>query len=317
MMIDPVRRLILASPHGFCAGVERAVEMAEFLLHRYPKPIYCLKQIVHNTQVTEALARKGMVFVQNIHDIPSGATVLFSAHGISPATRDAARRLSLNAIDATCPFVTKVHNEVRRYASLGYSVLLIGDRGHDEIIGVASEAPESVTVIEDEGEAGTVAVPDPGRVAVMTQTTLNVEDVAHVLAVLRRRFPALKTPPEMDICYATRNRQQAVRQLARQVESFIVLGAENSSNSSRLVEVARAAGCAAHLVSTTARLADIDVDAVNTLGLTAGASTPESFVDEAIAYLKTRGFNQVEEFSHVQENIHFALPRNLGNPRNP
>jgi 4-hydroxy-3-methylbut-2-enyl diphosphate reductase len=315
--MNNTRKIIVASPHGFCAGVERAVEMAAALLDRYPKPVYCLRQIVHNRQVIDALARKGMVFVQEIEDVPTGATLLFSAHGISPAIREAALRRNLNAIDATCPFVTKVHNEVRRYADLGYSILLLGDRGHDEIIGVASEAPDHVTVIEDEQEARTVTVPNATKVAVMTQTTLNVDDVAHLLVILRGRFPVLKTPAQMDICYATRNRQQAVRQLARRVQSFVILGAENSSNSNRLAEVARSAGCEACLVSSIARLADLELDAVNTLGLTAGASTPEHFVHEAIAYLKTRGFGQVEEFSETKEDIHFALPKELRQASRP
>lgn len=309
--MNTIRKIVVASPHGFCAGVERAVEMATALLDRYPKPVYCLRQIVHNKQVIDALARKGMVFVQSIEEVPAGATLLFSAHGISPAIREAALRRNLNAIDATCPFVTKVHNEVRRYAALGYAILLIGDRGHDEIIGVASEAPDHVTVVEDEQEARTVTVPDAAKVAVMTQTTLNVDDVAHLLTILRQRFPAMKTPAEMDICYATRNRQQAVRQVAKRVDAFIILGAENSSNSNRLAEVARSTGCAAYLISSINRLADLDLDAIQTLGLTAGASTPEHFVHEAIAHLKGRGFGQVEEFAETKEDIHFALPKGL------
>jgi 4-hydroxy-3-methylbut-2-enyl diphosphate reductase len=303
------RTIILASPHGFCAGVERAVEMAEALLEQLPKPVYCLRQIVHNRQVIDALAEKGMVFVQEIGDVPRGATVLFSAHGISPATREAAKRLDLNAIDATCPFVTKVHNEVRRYAGQGYSVLLVGDRHHDEIVGVASEAPDHVIIIETQADAETVTVPDPDKVAVMTQTTLNQDEVAPLMESLRRRFPTLKTPAETDICYATKNRQQAVRQVAGRVNAFIILGAENSSNTNRLASVARMGGCPAHLVSTLDKLAVIPLDNVVTLGLTAGASTPEPFVREAVAQLLTRGFDHVEEFTSVQENIHFPLPR--------
>jgi len=297
--------IILASPHGFCAGVERAVQMAEALLAQGSEPVYCLRQIVHNKQVIDALARKGMVFVQDIGDVPHGATVLFSAHGISPATREAARRLDLNAIDATCPFVTKVHNEVRRYAGQGYSVLLVGDRHHDEIVGVASEAPDRVTVIETESDAETVTVPDANKVAVMTQTTLCLDEVSHILELLRRRFPALETPSEMDVCYATRNRQQAVRQVAGRVDAFVILGAENSSNTNRLGKVALSQGCPAHLGSSREKLAIINLDNVNTLGLTAGASTPEYFVSEAVAQLQTRGFVQVEEFVSVKENIHF------------
>lgn len=307
-----MKKLILVSPHGFCAGVERAVHIAETLLCSGPLPVYCLKEIVHNRQVIDGLAAKGMVFVQDIREVPPGATVLFSAHGIPPATRDIARERNLKAIDATCPFVTKVHHEVRRYSGQGCFVLLIGHHQHDEIIGVAGEAPAHVTVIATADQARAVTVPDPERVAVLTQTTLSQDEVEPVLAVLRDRFPRLKTPPESDICYATRNRQQAVRLLAAEVGAFIVLGAENSSNSNRLVEVARAAGCpAAFLASTLGKVAALPLDAVSTLGITAGASTPESFVGAAIDSLKARGFNTVEERVLVKENIHFALPPEL------
>jgi 4-hydroxy-3-methylbut-2-enyl diphosphate reductase len=305
---EQTRTIILASPHGFCAGVERAVAMAEALLVKYPKPVYCLRQIVHNRQVIDALTAKGMVFVQDISEIPHGGTVLFSAHGLSPGTRDAARQRGLHAIDATCPFVTKVHHEVRRYGSQGFSVLLVGDRHHDEIVGVASESPEHVTIIETEAEAETVTVPDPDEVAVMTQTTLSLDELAHILTILRRRFPALKTPSEMDICYATRNRQQAVKQLAGNVEAFIILGSESSSNSNRLAKVAQSEGCPGHLVSSLERLATVPLDEVTRLGLTAGASTPEHFVKAAIVQLQTRGFDRVEEFTAVKEDTHFTLP---------
>jgi 4-hydroxy-3-methylbut-2-enyl diphosphate reductase len=303
------RTIILASPHGFCAGVERAVAMAESLLERHPHPVYCLRQIVHNRQVIDALTAQGMVFVQDINEVPRGATVLFSAHGISPGTRDAARQRELHTIDATCPFVTKVHNEVRRYGGQGYSVLLVGDRHHDEIVGVASEAPDQVTIIENAAEAEAVTVPDPDKVAVMTQTTLSLDELSNILTILRLRFPALKMPSEMDICYATRNRQQAVRQLAARVDAFVILGAENSSNSNRLVAVAQSEGCPAYLASSIEKLAGTALDNVNRLGLTAGASTPESFVREAVAHLLTRGFGRVEEFTAVKEDMHFTLPR--------
>ena len=308
------RTVILASPHGFCAGVERAVEIANAMLAQYPKPVYCLRQIVHNRQVIDALTQKGMVFVQNINEIPCGATVLFSAHGVSPDICKAARKLGLRVIDATCPFVTKVHHEVLRYARQDYSILLIGDRNHDEIVGVASEAPDRVTIIETETDALNVTVPDPTKVAVMTQTTLSLDELAHVLTLLRQRFPDLETPSEMDICYATRNRQQAVRELSGRVDAFVILGAENSSNSNRLAQVARAEGCPAYLVSALESLAGLALDKVNTLGLTAGASTPETFVRNTIAHLKSRGFDRVEDFVAVREDIHFALPRQLSAP---
>ena len=303
--------LILISPHGFCAGVERAVEIAEAMLRKYPCPVYCLKQIVHNRQIIDSLTAKGMVFVQDIHEIPPGATVLFSAHGIAPAIRETARELGLNTVDATCPFVTKVHQEVKRFAAQGYSILLIGHHQHDEIIGVAGEAPDHVTVIATVADAHAVRIADPGKVAVLTQTTLSMDEVAHVMDILKKRFPALKTPPESDICYATRNRQQAVRLFAKKVDRMIVLGAENSSNSNRLVEVAQAEGCPASLVSTLEQLDTLSLTTVNRLGITAGASTPEPFVNAAIAALAKKGFASLEKLTLIEEDIHFALPREL------
>lgn len=303
--------LILISPHGFCAGVERAVEIAEAMLRSYPHPVYCLKQIVHNRQIIDDLTAKGMVFVQNIHEVPRGATVLFSAHGIAPATRETARELGLNTVDATCPFVTKVHQEVKRFAAQGYSILLIGHHQHDEIIGVAGEAPDQVTVIATVAEARVVKISDPGKVAVLTQTTLSMDEVAQVMDILKTRFPALKTPPESDICYATRNRQQAIRLCAGKVDQLIVLGAENSSNSNRLVEVAQAEGCPATLVSTLEQLNTLPLTTINRLGITAGASTPEDFVDAVIAHLKNKGFSSLEKLTLIKEDIHFPLPREL------
>ncbi len=314
---DPVqseareKSIVLIAPHGFCAGVERAVELAEGMLRTYPHPVYCLKQIVHNQQIIAALTAKGMVFVQDIREVPRGGTVLFSAHGIPPETRDVAASMNLHVVDATCPFVSKVHQEVRQYASKGFTILLIGHPSHDEIIGVAGEAPDHVVVIPSEEEARLVTVADSEKVAVLTQTTLSLDEVAHIMVILQDRFPALKTPPESDICYATRNRQQAVRVFAKQADTIIVLGAANSSNSNRLVEVARAEGGCALLVSSKEELEALSLDLVYTLGITAGASTPEYFVQEAIAYLKTRGFTKVSEQVLVKENIHFSLPKEL------
>ena len=303
------KHIVLITPHGFCAGVERAVELAEGMLRTYSHPVYCLKQIVHNRQIIDDLSARGMVFVQDIQEVPQGGTVLFSAHGIPPATREVAKSRGLRIVDATCPFVSKVHHEVRQYAAKGYTILLIGHHSHDEIIGVAGEAPERVVVIASEQEARAVVVPDPGKVAVLTQTTLSLDEVAQVMKILHDRFPVLKTPPESDICYATRNRQQAVRLFAREAEAIIVLGAENSSNSNRLVEVARAEGCYAALASSVEMLDAIPLETVNLLGITAGASTPEYFVQQAIAHLQARGFSIISEKVLIEENIHFPLPR--------
>jgi len=305
------RTIVLVSPHGFCAGVERAVEVAETLLRVYPKPVYCLREIVHNTQIIRDLAGRGLIFVDAVADIPEGSTVLFSAHGVSPAVRAAAEARRLAAIDATCPFVTKVHTEVKRYAAQGYTIFLIGHRAHDEVIGVAGEAPDRVIVVETEAEARAATVPDSARVAVMSQTTLSVDETARVLAVLRERFPRLRTPAESDICYATRNRQQAVRETAHCVDHFIILGARNSSNSNRLVEVALAEGCAATLVTTPAEVSALPLTGVATLGLTAGASTPEYVVTDTIDRLKALGFERLELLEVVKEDLHFALPREL------
>lgn len=305
------RRLLLACPHGFCAGVKRAVEIIEATLARFPPPVYCLKEIVHNRQVVGDLAGRGVVFVNDIVDVPAGSIVLFSAHGIPPAVREAAAAHGLRAIDATCPFVSKVHSEVRRYARDGYTIFLIGKRNHDEILGVAGEAPERVVIVEGEAEARSVTIEDPARVAAVTQTTLSVDDAARVMNVLRSRFPALDTPPKSDICYATQNRQRAVQAVARESDFVLVLGSPNSSNSNRLVEVARTTGTPATLVPDAGTLDAMELDGVRTLGLTAGASTPEDFVNGVIERLQACGFGPVEDVTVAEEQIDFALPREL------
>lgn len=304
-------KVVLVSPHGFCAGVERAVKIAEHMLRDSQDTVYCLKQIVHNRQIVEDLSARGMVFVKSINDIPRGSTTLFSAHGVSPEVRETAVRCNLKVVDATCPFVNKVHSEVRRYAAEGYTILLIGHKNHDEIIGVAGEAPASVKVVENAGEAAKINVPDPLKVAVMTQTTLSVDETSHIIDILRRRFPSLKTPSGSDICYATQNRQMAVRSFAKQADVFIVLGAENSSNSNRLVEVAKAGGCKAFLVSEIAQIKDIPLDGVKIVGLTAGASTPQGFITEAVDCLVRMGYSQFERRAVIKEDIHFSLPAGI------
>ncbi|MDD4872697.1 MAG: 4-hydroxy-3-methylbut-2-enyl diphosphate reductase [Kiritimatiellae bacterium] len=304
-------KVVLVSPHGFCAGVERAVKIAEYMLKTCSGTVYCLKEIVHNRQIVDELSRRGMVFVKKITEVPRGATVLFSAHGVTPEVKNTARRLELNVVDATCPFVSKVHEEVSRYAAGGYTILLIGHKNHDEITGVAGEAPDSVKVIENENEAEKVNVPDPVKVAVMTQTTLSVDETAHIIEILRRRFPALRTPHASDICYATQNRQMAVRSFAKQADIFVILGARNSSNSNRLVEVARSEGCNAFLVSDIDQFDEIPLENVKTIGLTAGASTPQYFVQEAVDNLAKRGFTHLEKLNVVEENVHFSMPAGM------
>jgi len=301
------RTVLLANPRGFCAGVRRAVDMAESLLRLRTPPVYGLHEIVHNRQVVERLQAQGLVVVNTVSEAPEGATLLLSAHGVPPVVRieSAARRLEV--IDATCPFVTKVHAEVKRYAAQGFSVALIGHRGHDEVVGVAGEAPDRVTVIESEPEAEAFQPADPERVAVVTQTTLSQAETDRVLEALRRRFPNLRTPPQPDICFATVHRQEAVRRLAQRVARILVLGSANSSNSRRLAEVAAASGAAAHLVS---RLEALDALPLNEacIGLTAGASTPESFLAESLARLRERGFTRVEELPAAHDEIRFELP---------
>jgi len=304
-------RIVLVSPHGFCAGVERAVKTAEHILKTSPATVYCLKEIVHNRQIVDSLSKRGMVFVKDIKEVPRGATVLFGAHGVSPEVRKSARQLELNIVDVTCPFVNKVHGEVRRYGAKGCTVLLIGHKNHDEIIGVAGEAPEQVVVVENDIEAGHVGVPDPAKVAVMTQTTLSVDETARTLEVLKGRFPMLKMPRGSDICYATQNRQVAVRSFAEEADIFIVLGARNSSNSNRLVEVAESSGCRAFLVSDVEQTAGISLHGVRTIGLTAGASTPQDFVKEAVDRLGKRGFPRLEELTVMEEDVHFSMPEGL------
>lgn len=302
------RRILLAFPHGFCAGVQRAVETIHAALQRFPPPIYCYNEIVHNRIVVDDLARRGVVFVDEVDPVPPGSVLLLSAHGVAPEVRRQAEERRLLVIDATCPFVGKVHTEVRRYAGEGHTVVLIGKRGHDEVVGVAGEAPEHVVVIESVGDAERLEVPDPERIAAVTQTTLSVEETETVLAVLRRRFPRLVTPLKSDVCYATTNRQFAVREIARRAGFVLVLGARNSSNSNRLVEVAEHVGARAFLVPDLAALAAVPVRETDTVGVTAGASTPESFVGEALAALRAQGFGTIEPVTVAEEDLTFALP---------
>jgi 4-hydroxy-3-methylbut-2-enyl diphosphate reductase len=291
------RRVIVAQPHGFCSGVARALALAEEALGRRGDPLFCLHEIVHNEQVIRRLANRGMRFVDRIEEIPNGATVLFPAHGIAPAVRAATQARGLSAVDATCPYVARLHDEVKRFASRGLTVVCIGHRGHDEVIGVVGEAPDRTIVVENEREARAVAVPDPARVAAVTQTTFRPETAAGILAVLKARFPLLRQPAATNVCHATRNRQEAVRRLAGQAERVLVLGSANSSNSLRLVETARAAGAQACLVSERSGVPAADLADVQVVGLTSGASTPESFLEEVLADLRAMGFTTVETLS--------------------
>jgi 4-hydroxy-3-methylbut-2-enyl diphosphate reductase len=309
-----VKRVLLAAPRGWCAGVERAVETVERALSQHGAPIYVRKQIVHNARVVEELSARGAVFVDDVHEIPEGALVVFSAHGIAPAVRSRAAAQSLETIDATCPLVTKVHAEARRYAAAGYTVVLVGHAGHEEVEGTMGEAPESIVLVESVRDAERLAVEDSDRIAYVTQTTLSVDDTREIVAVLRRRFPALHGPEKEDICYATTNRQRAVKELLRHVQLLLVIGSANSSNSQRLVEVARAGGVDAHLTESERGLDEGWFRGVDTVGLTSGASAPESLVEGVCAWFRARGVEEISELAGTEENVSFRLPAELRRP---
>ncbi len=306
-----VKRVLVAHPHGFCAGVRHAVEIVETALTVCPPPLFCLNPLVHNRQVVDDLARRGVRFIRDLNDVPRGAVVLFSAHGVPPATRRLAEARDLQVLDATCPYVTRLHADVRRYARAGCRVLLIGHPDHDEIVGVRGEAPERITVLTTADDARRVPLDPADRVAVATQTTLSVEDTDAVLGILKARCPALHAASGGTICHATHNRQRAVRAIAAEADRVLVLGSSGSSNSRRLIEVARAAGVPAQLVETPDNLESLPLDRVGVLGLTAGASTPESFVQAVLERLRSAGFNRVEDRVAVAESVRFPLPRAL------
>jgi 4-hydroxy-3-methylbut-2-en-1-yl diphosphate reductase len=306
------RRVLLAKPRGYCAGVDRAVQAVEVALELYGAPVYVRKQIVHNAHVVASLEARGAVFVEEAAQVPVGAVVVFSAHGVAPQVREEARARGLRTVDATCPLVTKVHNEARRFAAQGYDILLIGHAGHEEVVGTTGEAPAHVRLVEGpEGSAG-VRVRDPGKVAWLSQTTLSVDETQQTVAALRERFPLLADPPSDDICYATQNRQAAVKAIAGRSDLVLVVGSANSSNSVRLVEVAREAGAgAAYLVEDAAALRPEWLEGVAVVGLTSGASVPEGLVAGMLARLAHDGFDQVEEVEAVPERMQFALPHEL------
>jgi 4-hydroxy-3-methylbut-2-en-1-yl diphosphate reductase len=307
---EVVDRLLLASPRGYCAGVERAVETVERALALYGRPVYVRKQIVHNSHVVRDLQARGAIFVDALADVPEGATVVFSAHGIAPAVRREAEELRLTTIDATCPLVTKVHAQARRYAGAGYTVVLIGHAGHEEVEGTLGEAPEAIVLVESAEEAERVSLPPDGPLAYVTQTTLSVDETGEIVAVLRRRFPRIEGPAREDICYATSNRQWAVKELLREVDLLLVVGSPNSSNSQRLVDVARAEGTPAHLVDDVRGIDERWLDGCETVGLTSGASAPERLVAEVCAWFAARGAEVCEQAA-VREDVSFKLPVEL------
>jgi 4-hydroxy-3-methylbut-2-enyl diphosphate reductase len=309
------RRVLLAKPRGYCAGVDRAVQTVEVALERYGAPVYVRKQIVHNTHVVRTLEDRGAIFVEETESVPEGAVVVFSAHGVSPEVRDEAKDRGLRTIDATCPLVTKVHNEARRFAAQDYDILLIGHEGHEEVVGTTGEAPANIHLVDGPEGSDSVEVRDPGRVAWLSQTTLSVDETTETVNALRKRFPLLLDPPSDDICYATQNRQLAVKQIAADSDVVIVVGSLNSSNSVRLVEVALDAGArAAYLVDDESGVEPAWLDGVSIVGVTSGASVPEDLVDGVLARLAEAGFDQVEEVEAVRERMVFGLPRELRRP---
>jgi 4-hydroxy-3-methylbut-2-en-1-yl diphosphate reductase len=303
-----VKRVLLAAPRGYCAGVERAVETVERALEQHGPPVYVRKEIVHNTRVVAELRERGAVFVASEHEVPEGGLLVFSAHGVSPAVRVNARVRGLDTIDATCPLVTKVHGEARRYAREGYTVVLVGHDGHEEVEGTMGEAPESIVLVESVEDVARLEVPDPERVAYVTQTTLSVNETAVIVDALRDRFPRLHGPAKEDICYATTNRQRAVKQLLPHVQLLIVIGSRNSSNSQRLVEVAQASGVRSHLIDGVDEIDAVWLRDVETVGLTSGASAPEVLVDEVCEWFRARGVGEIRELRPERENVFFRLP---------
>ncbi len=306
------RRVLLAKPRGYCAGVDRAVQAVEMALERYGAPVYVRRQIVHNTHVVRELEARGAIFVEETGSVPEGAVVVFSAHGVSPAVRDEAKRRNLRTIDATCPLVTKVHNEAKRFAAQDYDILLIGHRSHEEVEGTTGEAPARIHLVDGPDGGADVQVRDPAKVAWLSQTTLSVDETIQTVAALRERFPQLIDPPSDDICYATQNRQAAVKQIAKEADLVIVVGSDNSSNSVRLVEVAIEAGArAAYLVDDASDVDEQWLDGASTVGVTSGASVPEELVSGVLARLAELGYARVEEVEAVEERLVFQLPPEL------
>jgi 4-hydroxy-3-methylbut-2-enyl diphosphate reductase len=306
------KRVLLARPRGYCAGVDRAVQTVERALAQYGAPIYVRKQIVHNIHVVRRLEDLGAVFVEETTEVPEGAIVVFSAHGVAPTVHGEAAERSLRTIDATCPLVTKVHNEARRFAETDVDILLIGHEGHEEVVGTTGEAPDHIHLVDGPAQAEHVQVRDPARVAYLSQTTLSVDETEETVAALRRRFPLLQGPPSDDICYATQNRQTAVKQIAAEADLLLVVGSPNSSNSVRLVEVGLDAGArASYLVDDAGELDEGWLAGVTTVGVTSGASVPEELVAGVLAWLAERGWADVTEVEAAQEHLLFALPREL------
>ena len=303
--------MLLAAPRGYCAGVDRAVQTVEHALDLHGPPIYVRKEIVHNKHVVEQLSERGAIFVDQETEVPEGEMVVFSAHGVAPAVHANAAARSLRTIDATCPLVTKVHVEARKFAADGYTIILIGHAGHEEVEGTTGEAPESILLVQNAEQVDELEISDPEKVAFITQTTLSVDETTQIIERLRARFPKIVSPKSDDICYATTNRQIAVKQLAKQCELVLVIGSTNSSNSNRLVEVAREHGAASHLIDNHLQVQDEWLEGVETVGITSGASAPEELVESLVESFRERGVVDVSELRTVDEDVRFMLPKQI------
>src|SRR4051812_39615374 len=308
---NKVEKLILAAPRGYCAGVDRAVQTVEQALRLHGEPVYVRKEIVHNKHVVEELSKRGAIFVEEHTEVPEGAVCVFSAHGVAPSVREGSEQRRLQTIDATCPLVTKVHREAVRFAQDGYTIVLVGHAGHEEVEGTMGEAPERIVLVQDEKDADALEVEDPDRIAYITQTTLAVDETTAILKRLRERFPNIVGPRTDDICYATTNRQAAVRQMASKCDLMLVIGSKNSSNSKRLVEVARDCGTDAHLIDNAGEVQEEWLLGRRVVGISSGASAPENLVAELVELFRARGVNDISEFDVVREDVRFMLPKQI------
>ena len=306
-----VKKVLLASPRGYCAGVERAVDTVEQALELYGAPVYVRKQIVHNLHVVRELEERGAIFVDDEAEVPEGQTMVLSAHGVAPSVHENAEARQLRTIDATCPLVTKVHVQARRYAADGYLVILIGHAGHEEVVGTMGEIPDSIVLVESREDVQRLELPADAKLAYVTQTTLSVDETGEVIAALRERFPAIRAPQREDICYATSNRQWAVKELLAAVDLLLVIGSRNSSNSNRLVETAHAGGVASHLIDDESEIDEAWLDGVEIVGITSGASAPEKLVQGVCTWFRARGVTEIEEHRFLEESIEFRLPVEL------
>src|SRR4051812_16526490 len=310
-MADAPEKIFLAAPRGYCAGVDRAVQTVEHALELYGAPVYVRKEIVHNKHVVEELREKGAIFVDQETEVPAGETVVFSAHGVAPSVHANAELRQLRTIDATCPLVTKVHVEARKFAEQGYTIVLIGHNGHEEVEGTMGEAPERIVLIESEEDVDGLEVEDPERIAYITQTTLSVDETSAIIDKLHEKFPSITGPRTDDICYATTNRQLAVKQMARECDLVLVIGSRNSSNSNRLVEVARDLGAESHLIDNESQVKEEWLEGKRVVGITSGASAPESLVQRLVQFFRDRGVTDISEFHVIKEDVRFMLPKHI------